>query len=345
LASSAGADRAVASRNVTPKPEGQPIFLTDATPESEHRTVTLLRSPWQQEFVRLLRSVKQDLFVASPYIGPGPVELVLHELSRTGALAECQLTVLTDLSVPNMAAGGVDVAGLLDLVRQVRRSQVYHLPSVHAKTYIADSHAAVVTSANLTHGGICRNLEYGIWVGATHLVNAIRRDLDLYTALAAPIASDALAEFAAAATELADLRKRLYDSGARRLQEAFEAKCNVAHESLLAKRAQDETTTGIFGRTLLYLLRRGPMRTVDIHPLVQAIHPDLCDDSVDRVIGGVHFGKKWKHYVRTAQQHLKARGLVVFDGTAWSLTPEGWVAAESTWRFGGRQEPTGLMDP
>jgi len=50
---------------------------------------------------------------------------------------------------------------------------------------------------------------------------------------------------------------------------------------------------------------------------VQQIHPDLCDDTIDRVIDAVHFGKKWKHYVRNAQQALKRKGLIDFDGQRW----------------------------
>jgi len=41
---------------------------------------------------------------------------------------------------------------------------------------------------------------------------------------------------------------------------------------------------------------------------------------VDRIIGDVHFGKKWKHYVRNAQQYLKRHGEIEFDGERWHLT-------------------------
>lgn len=76
----------------------------------------------------------------------------------------------------------------------------------------------------------------------------------------------------------------------------------------------------VFGRTILYLLARyGPRTTIQLHPLVQAIHPDLCDDSVDRVIDGKRFGKKWKHAVRTAQQDLKKKGLVRLAEGRWML--------------------------
>jgi hypothetical protein len=54
--------------------------------------------------------------------------------------------------------------------------------------------------------------------------------------------------------------------------------------------------------------------------MIQQLQPDICDDSIDRVIDGVHFGKRWKHYVRTAQQFLKRTGRVYFDGDRWHLT-------------------------
>mgnify|MGYP001617338381 CR=1 FL=1 len=71
----------------------------------------------------------------------------------------------------------------------------------------------------------------------------------------------------------------------------------------------------------LYLLQKhGPLTTTQLHPLIQNLHPDLCDDGIDRVIDGVHFGKRWKHMVRNAQQYLKRSGQIRFDGRCWSLS-------------------------
>lgn len=63
--------------------------------------------------------------------------------------------------------------------------------------------------------------------------------------------------------------------------------------------------------------QKGALSTVQLHPLVQQILPDLCDDTTDRVIDGVHFGKRWKHYVRNAQVALKRKGLIDYDGRRW----------------------------
>ena len=74
----------------------------------------------------------------------------------------------------------------------------------------------------------------------------------------------------------------------------------------------------VFEKTILYLLKtRGPLETKSLHTLVSAIHPDLCDDSVERIIDGKTFGKKWKHAVRTAQQKLKKKGLAERSGHVW----------------------------
>ena len=76
----------------------------------------------------------------------------------------------------------------------------------------------------------------------------------------------------------------------------------------------------VFARTIEYLLRRNsPMSTASLHPQIAQIHPDLCDDSIDRVIDGRSYGKKWKHAVRTAQQQLKGRGAINYDGGLWRI--------------------------
>jgi len=63
------------------------------------------------------------------------------------------------------------------------------------------------------------------------------------------------------------------------------------------------------------------MSTQELHPRISAIHPDLCDDSIDRIINGKHFGKKWKHAVRSAQQYLRTRYEIVLIDGKWTLNP------------------------
>ena len=67
------------------------------------------------------------------------------------------------------------------------------------------------------------------------------------------------------------------------------------------------------------LKRYGPLPTEQMHPKIEVIHPDLCDNNIDRVIDGKHFGKKWKHAIRTAQQHLKKTGEIELVNRRWQF--------------------------
>jgi len=82
-----------------------------------------------------------------------------------------------------------------------------------------------------------------------------------------------------------------------------------------------QTINSLFSDTILLLLRRelGGLTTQQIHAEVQKVHPDICDDSIDRVVNGQHFGKRWKHYVRRAQEFLKDKDLVVRVDGKWRL--------------------------
>lgn len=90
------------------------------------------------------------------------------------------------------------------------------------------------------------------------------------------------------------------------IKQEFERELELTRESILELRGKPGgTTNSIFMRTILYLLKNGSMVTKELHPQIQNIHPDLCDDNIDRVINGIRHGKRWKHLVRAAQKHLK----------------------------------------
>ncbi len=77
----------------------------------------------------------------------------------------------------------------------------------------------------------------------------------------------------------------------------------------------------VFAKTIHYLLTKyGAMPTTQLHTLIQELHPDLCDDTIDRVIDGKHYGKKWKHAVRTAQQQLKSAEVIEYASPVWRLS-------------------------
>lgn len=268
---------------------------------------------WQSTFDHLITTIQGHGILAAPYITMPPIQRIVQLLPHRGV----QLDILTDLS--SIVKGFTDPRALLHLLKECPRTRIWYLPHLHAKVYIADEREAIVTSANLTEYGLNRNYEYGVRITDPGIVRRIREDLLEYKDLGNVIPREELERLIPVAERLDELRQRME----REVQQAFtevQHQVEIIKTQLMEIRADRKTTNGIFADTILYLLRRyGPLTTAQLHPLIQQIHPDLCDDTVDRVIKGVHFGKLWKHYVRNAQQTLRRQGRIRFDGQRWQL--------------------------
>jgi hypothetical protein len=259
----------------------------------------------------------------SPFIKARSTEQILSDLERRSARDRVCVKVVTSLRPESAISGSLDLEALVDLAKNLPKFELTHLPSLHAKTYIADNRLAIVTSANLTQPGLSGNLEYGVAFSERRVVEQIRRDFEAYASLGAKVESPDIESLLTEVSELKGLFKKAELSVRSQARRAFDAKLKATRLQVLRHRARGKTTHAILSDTILFLLARGPLRTTEMHPLIQQLHPDICDDAIDRVIGGVHFGKRWKHYVRNAQQFLKRQGQIQFDGNRWHLASGG----------------------
>jgi hypothetical protein len=230
-----------------------------------------------------------------------------------------KVSVLTNINPEGVLNGSIDLEALAQLGNQLQNFELTHLPSLHAKIYIADQAMAIITSGNLTDSGISGNIEYGVVSVNEAVVREIRGDCDSYALLGARITLTEVMSLLEEIKELKGLFQKAQKTIRAQVRRAFKEKLESTQAQLLKHRAKGKTTNAILSQTIVYLLQRGPLKTTDLHPLIQRLHPDICDDSVDRIIGDVHFGKKWKHYVRNAQQFLKREGRIRFDGLRWHL--------------------------
>jgi hypothetical protein len=276
----------------------------------------LLRSPWTSQFEELLNCATRSLVLCAPYVGRGPCGRIIARL-RDGAGDALQLTVLTDLSRDNILSGATDARALADVVQVHPATTIRFLPSLHAKVYVADEQRAIVTSGNLTDSGLLRNFEYGVLFSDNETVRAIRNDVLQYASLGSPISHEQLLLFSDIAEELRDMRRKAETSIREKVRTEFDRRLREADDEILRARAAGRTAHAIFADTIMHLLRKGPLSTREMHQAIKSIHPDLCDDSVDRIIDGRHFGKKWKHGVRTAQVFLRRRGDIYLQKGVW----------------------------
>ncbi len=277
-----------------------------------------LRYDWKDDLRSLLADARQSLVVSSPYVTARGADFLLLHLPE-GVRPTLSFSLLTDLSPLNVAQAATDPHAVRDLAAALPRSRVFHLPRVHAKVYVKDGERAIVTSGNLTAGGLDVNYEYGLKVLDAETAAAIERDITDYAGLGAPVPISMLDAYAVKAAELRDLyasQERAVQHTDSRLRRALRASA----DELTRLRLAGGPMHSVFAATILYLLaKHGPLPTTELHPRIEALHPDLCDNSVDRIIDGKRFGKKWKHAVRTAQQQLKKRGQIELVGDRWIL--------------------------
>ncbi len=277
-------------------------------------------SPWAHAFDEFARSIQHKAIVVSPYITEQP----LQQLS----LAICerkhpQVTFLTNLSTDSILQGSLDARSIARFCKDFPDTTVRHLPGLHAKAYVADDHTAIITSGNLTKSSLYQNYEYGVQIQDPHTVKKIARDLSDYGSLGSEIAFDDLSRLADAFESLAQKHADALKSARASARSAFETELEATRESLRSLRAAPgESANSIFCRTILYLLANEPLTTRDMHPMIASIHPDLCDDHIDRIINGVHFGREWKHRVRGAQVDLRRKDLIYLVEGKWRLIQE-----------------------
>jgi len=278
-----------------------------------------LTSPWVDTFDYLVRQAESSLVVCSPFIGRGPCARIIS-LLQSCHRQDLSLHVLTDLSRENMLSGITDVGALIQLCEALPRTDVRFFPNVHAKVYIADQKNAIVTSGNLTANGLSRNFEYGIFLDDHDLVEAIRADVMDYRSVASAIELPQLKVFEKIIADLSDIQIRAAKRLKSQLRREFDTRLRQVDEAILRARVDGLTAHATFADTVLFLLKKGPRDTTRIYTEVQAIHPDLCDESIKLVIRGETWSQaKWRHKVRHAQQFLARQGRIGRKNGRWHL--------------------------
>lgn len=274
----------------------------------------LVPFPVEEKLIGVIRAAQDSLFISTPYIKDYGVSKVLNNAKTR------KLQLLTNLDLRNITGAGFDLDSLLRLW-DFFDLKVSSLGKLHAKIYIADNKIAFITSANLTRGGLRENYEYGIILSDERLVQELTTDMTKYFSLGNIFERGRVEEIISDVEEIRTLQKKLYDTGeSRELRKRLSQKEELVQTKILQNRIQSRTINAIFSETIKYLLQtKGALSTEELHPLLQNIHPDICDDSIDRVINGQHFGKKWKHLVRNAQQYLKSNGVIILVKGKWQL--------------------------
>lgn len=196
--------------------------------------------------------------------------MLCRELERRHIAKSVQLCLITNLSPVNLQYGSLDPQALILLLESLPRAQVVHLGGLHAKVYVADSRMAIVTSANLTEGGITHNYEFGVCLLNADHVSRVRQHLEAYAKLSVVLQTDELRHIARATEQVRALSRRAQKSVGRQVDQEMNevreqlfrarwrtAKAQAALKKQLVPGTRPTSESQVFSNTILHLAARG----------------------------------------------------------------------------------------
>lgn len=131
--------------------------------------IELIKSPWENVLLDLVEQTEESLRFTSPFIKSKPVEKMISAKGNDVSI-EC----ITSFKLMNFYRKSSDLKALntiLDNNGIVRNHQ-----PLHSKIYVFDETHAIVTSGNLTYGGLNTNYEYGVLIRDKNNVSSIIQD-------------------------------------------------------------------------------------------------------------------------------------------------------------------------
>jgi hypothetical protein len=133
--------------------------------------IELLKNPWKQTFLDLAQGSRSMVQVAAPFVKQPAVRELIEALP--GGVA---LSLVTSFKLAHYHAGASDLDALSRVLDA--RGRVFNHQKLHAKIYLFDRKTAIVSSGNLTQGGLVENYEYGVLLRDEPAVGQVVADFE-----------------------------------------------------------------------------------------------------------------------------------------------------------------------
>lgn len=126
--------------------------------------IEIISEPINDRFYNLVADSKSRIRLCAPYVKSEIVNNIYSDKK-----ANVKVDFISNFSMPNFYKRSSDIEAFKTITEQ--GDQVSNCQILHAKIYIFDDKYSIITSANLTPSGFNRNLEYGVFINDTSLVN------------------------------------------------------------------------------------------------------------------------------------------------------------------------------
>ena len=279
--------------------------------------VQLLGRGWRDELAGIASVARQSVFVAAPFIKYDEAAWLCNQL-HPGV----EVLTLANIDAEAVSTAALDLAALRCLAEISCSSKLIALSNLHAKVFVADEEAAIVTSGNLTRSGLDSNLEYGVLLKEPEIVRKVRADMLSFARLGSPVDTATIDELAQLEIELRQAHAEVAEKATPAAKQRFNEVIRQARPAIASAQVGNRSAHAVFGEAIQFVLTRGPQTTRTIQQAVQHLMPNLCDESEILMIKGERYGRAWKRRFRHAQLHLRRRGIVAYDSKTkeWALT-------------------------
>lgn len=129
----------------------------------------ILKTPWKNDLMELVSQSKKSIKITSPFIN----ENVSNEL-LSNKKKSTKIEVITSFKLMNIYSGSLDLSSLENIINS--NGIVRNFSKLHSKIYLFDDEKVVITSSNLTNGGLLNNYEYGIYTTDKQIVSKVVED-------------------------------------------------------------------------------------------------------------------------------------------------------------------------
>lgn len=132
----------------------------------------ILKTPWKNDLMELVSQSKKSIKITSPFVK----ENICNELisfKNTSA----SLELITSFKLMNVYSGSLDLSGLENIINV--NGVVKNFSKLHSKIYLFDDEKVIISSGNLTNGGLLNNFEYGIYTDNVEIVSKVVEDFSL----------------------------------------------------------------------------------------------------------------------------------------------------------------------
>lgn len=131
--------------------------------------IALIKSPWEDVFLNLVEQTKEKLRITSPFIKSNPVEKMISAKD-----ANVSIEYITSFKLMNFYRKSSDFEALDTILKN--NGIIKNYQPLHSKVYIFDENQAIITSGNLTNGGMNTNYEYGVLIKDENNVGSVLHD-------------------------------------------------------------------------------------------------------------------------------------------------------------------------